>query len=110
MIVMYIGVIVEQSLSNRDVLNDIKIIERNIVDADNWIETKVTVTKEQIYNISKFICDGWYMHFWSGRNVLVIFRDKVFELNYDNKDTWKEAVEYGISVGIKREQLDFPIE
>jgi hypothetical protein len=50
------------------------------------------------------------MHFWDGRDVIAIFKNKVFEFNYDDKSTWSEAVDYGRSQGIPDEQLDFIIE
>ena len=34
----------------------------------------------------------------------------IFEFNYDKKETWKAAVNYGLSLGIPKEQLDFLIE
>lgn len=50
------------------------------------------------------------MHFWRGRDIVAIFQGKKFEFNYDNKDSWSPVIEYGLSVGIPREQLDFPID
>lgn len=41
---------------------------------------------------------------------MVVFKDKTFEIDYDDKETWKEAVDYGLSLGIPAEQLDFLIE
>ncbi len=50
------------------------------------------------------------MHFWDNRNIIVAFKDKIFEIDYDDKGTWKNAIDYGISIGIPKEQLDFSIE
>ena len=50
------------------------------------------------------------MHFWKDRDVIAIFKDKKFEFNYDDKSTWKDVVNYGLSLGIPKEQLDFLIE
>jgi hypothetical protein len=50
------------------------------------------------------------MHFWKGRGIIAIFKDKIFEFNYDDKATWSEAISYGTSLGIPKEQLDFLIE
>ena len=50
------------------------------------------------------------MHFWkSDKNIIAIFKDKVFKFNYDVKDSWKEVLDYGISIGIPVQELDFPI-
>lgn len=107
---MYKGVIVEQSLTDTVILSSLDIQNRNVIDAQNWIEMTVFVTEEQIEKLSSLLRDGWYMHFWCGRSVKVLFKNKVFEINYDDKSTWKSAVDYGMSIGIPYEQLDFPID
>lgn len=107
---MYKGVIVEQSITDITILSSLDVQNRNVIDAQNWIETTVFVTEEQIEKLSSLLRDGWYMHFWSGRSVKVIFKNKVFEINYDDKSTWNSAVQYGMSIGIPYEQLDFPID
>ncbi|HUT21776.1 MAG TPA: hypothetical protein VMX18_00005 [Candidatus Bipolaricaulota bacterium] len=110
----YKGVIVEESLEDNRILNDFKIIEFRISKeenpADRWHLYTVQVSKEDIVRLSKNIKQKWYMHFWKGRNVIAIFKDKKFEFNFDDKSTWKPVVEYGLSLGIPKEQLDFPID
>lgn len=110
----YKGVIVEESLEDNRILNDFKIIEFRISKeenpADRWHLYIVQVSKEDIVRLSKNIKQKWYMHFWKGRNVIAIFKDKKFEFNFDDKSTWKPVVEYGLSLGIPKEQLDFPID
>lgn len=111
----YIGTIVEESLDDNRVLNGVEIIRFKITKdddpAERWHLYKVRVSKEDIENLSKYLKAGkWYMHFWDGRDVIAIFKNKVFEFNFDNKSTWRGAVEYGRSQGIPDEQLDFIIE
>ncbi len=69
------------------------------------------ISQEEIEKLQKYLKreGGWYMHFWKGKNVKVVFRDKIFEINSDDKETWKDAVAYGLSVGVPKEQLDFLI-
>lgn len=50
------------------------------------------------------------MHFWNGNQVIAVFPGKVYKFQHSNKSTWKDAVEYGKSIGIPEEQLDFIIE
>jgi hypothetical protein len=50
---------------------------------------------------------GWYGHFWRDNEIVVIFNGKKFILDKNNKETWKEAINYGLSQNIKEEQLDF---
>jgi len=70
----------------------------------------VSATDKQIETLTSQIRSGWYAHFWKGRKLLVVFRGKKFALESRDKSTWKEAVEYGKSVGIPEEQLDFPTD
>ncbi|MCR4323053.1 MAG: hypothetical protein NUV61_03110 [Candidatus Azambacteria bacterium] len=111
----YKGTVVEESLEDNRILNELEITGFRISSDEDpqsrWHLYTVKVSEEDILKLSKCISPGkWYMHFWSGRNVIAVFRDKTFEFNYDNKATWKEAVDYGLSVGTPREQLDFLIE
>ena len=40
----------------------------------------------------------------------ILFKGKRFEIKFSDKSTWKDAVNYGLSIGIPAEQLDFAIE
>jgi hypothetical protein len=68
------------------------------------------VSQEEILELEKIIKQGWYAHFWNGKEVIAVFRNKTFSFVHNNKSTWKPAVNYGLSLGISREQLDFPID
>ena len=109
----YKGIIVEESLSDNRILNDLKIIKVGISKEENpqgrWHLYTVRVSKEDIDNLSQNIKPKWYMHFWKGREVIAIFKDKKFEFNFDNKAELVPVVDYGLSLGIPKEQLDFPI-
>ncbi len=68
----------------------------------------VHATDKQIGALSSQVKRGWYAHFWKDQRLVVVFRGEKFEFKSRDKSTWKEAVEYGKSVGIPEEQLDFP--
>ena len=111
----YKGTIVEESLEDNRILNDMNIIGFRISKDDNpadrWHLYTVQVTKSDIEKVSRYIKPGtWYMHFWKGTDVIVVFKGKVFEFQHDKKETWKDACEYGRSLGIPEEQLDFVVE
>lgn len=110
----YKGVIVEESLNDSRILNDFKIVDFKISEEENpsdrWHLYTVHVSKDDIDRLSKNIKQKWYMHFWNGCDVIAIFKDKKFEFNFDDKSTWKPVIEYGLSLGIPKEQLDFPID
>ena len=110
----YKGTIVEESLNDNRVINNFKIIGFRISSDDNpedrWHLYTVSVTPEDMEQLSKNIKPKWYMHFWRNREVVVIFSGQKFEFNYDDKSSWIPAVEYGLSIGISKEQLDFLID
>ncbi|MDO4283054.1 MAG: hypothetical protein Q4D02_05385 [Clostridia bacterium] len=107
---MYKGIIVEQSLEDISILKSVQILDvENSTDSD-WVLYRVNVNEDEIKKLAGYLKEEWYMHFWKNREVIVVFRNKIFHLNYDDKSTWKDALNYGISHGIAEEQLDFPIE
>jgi hypothetical protein len=110
----YRGTIVEESLEDNRVLNGLEITSFRISSAENpadrWHLYSVKVSEDDILRLSRNIKAGkWYMHFWKGRSIKAVFNGKVFEFDYDDKSTWKDAVAYGRSVGIPEEQLDFVV-
>lgn len=111
----YTGTIVEESLSEPGVLDEIRIVGFKISSGEGseerWHLYTVEVKKEQIEKISHCLkSEKWYAHFWKGKEVIVAYKDKTFAFNFDDKESWKPAVEYGVSIGIPLKQLDFPIE
>ncbi len=107
----YTGTIVSESLIDKSVLNSLKVTRSEVSPTLGWHLLTVEVSVEEIQNLSQNIeSNKWYMHFWKGSNVIVVFKDKTFEFNYDDKESWNPVVEYGLSIGIPEEQLDFPIE
>ena len=110
----YKGTIIEESLEDNRIINDIEIvgfrISKDENPADRWHLYTVKVTKDIIQKFSRYIKAGWYMHFWNGNDVTAVFKDKVFEFKHDQKETWKDACDYGRSMGIPEKQLDFLIE
>ncbi|MFH0869377.1 MAG: hypothetical protein V1839_04075 [archaeon] len=112
--VTYKGCVIEESLEDNRILNELKIVKFKITNEENpsarWHMYTVKVSKKDIEKLSKTIKHKWYMHFWKDRNVIAIFKDRKFEFNFDDKSTWEHAIAYGLSVGIPKEQLDFPID
>ena len=108
------GTIVEESLEDNRILNDVEIIGFRISNeeepGDRWHLYTVKVSTDDIQKLSQLIKSKWYMHFWKDRDIIVVFKGKFFEFNYDDKSSWKDAVEHGLSLGIPSEQLDFVIE
>jgi len=108
---MYKGTIIENSLSDKSILDKLKI--KKTYHSGDWILHDVHVDGEQIIELSKYLANGpWYIHLWKqGEDeIKVIFKDKIFDIKFSDKSTWADAVTYGKSIGIPEEQLDFPID
>jgi hypothetical protein len=111
----YKGTIVQESLIDDRKLNDFEVVKFKVTDdekpEDRWHLFTVLASEESINKLaSNLKPEKWYAHFWTGDNVIAIFPNKTFNFKYSDKSTWTEAVEYGKSLGIPEEQLDFLIE
>ncbi len=105
------GTIIENSLSDKNILKKVQITKT--WSSDDWILHSVLVNKNLIPELSKSLDNGpWYIHLWEqGKDyVTVVFKDKIFNIKYSDKNTWSEAIAYGKSIGIPAEQLGFPID
>ena len=109
----YKGIIVEESFEDNRDINGLSVsqvvITRQENPAERWHIYTVHLSEKEIERLAQCIKPGWYMHFWSGREVVAVYRGRTFKFDYDNRETWKPAVDYGLSVGIPLRQLDFPI-
>ena len=105
---MYKGTIIEQSLKDVSVLNEMQIIEKNEESSTGWILYTVLASKEQLLKLENLINDyKWYTHFWNDQEIIIVFKDKIFEIDKRNMSEIQKAVEHGIQIGIPEEQLDF---
>lgn len=106
---LYKGLVIKNSLIDSSILNQFNVV-KTAVDDDwelFWIETD----EKGIDLIAKNLSGNeWYADFANGDNGIVIFKDKIFKMNVHDKATWQPAKEYGISIGIPSEQMDFGFE
>lgn len=101
----------ENSLTDKKILTQLKVL-KSWVDGD-WKLHKVMLNRDQALNLAQYLKDGlWYMHFWepNKENILVVFRNKNFDITYSNRSTWGPVLEYGKLLGIPEQQLDFLID
>ncbi len=108
------GCIVEESLIDNRKLNDIEVVKVRITNEEEpekrWHIYNSLLTEKEIDNLHSNLKQGWYMHFWKGNEMIVLFKGKKFVLDFDNRKTWKPAIDYGLSIKIPREQLAFEME
>lgn len=114
------GCFISEGLKDPRILNLYNCFKFRITDDSLPLDDKGTIGRWHMFWIEVPDSDfevfkdnmkyNWYGHFWNGNKIVAIFEGKMFELDKENKDTWKGAIEYGISQNISKEQLDFLTE
>jgi len=117
------GVIIEESLEDTSVLNNVKILSTKVELVTNehktpwikqWTLHKIEVPAEKAAEVAEKISAAldrehdWYADYKTDTEHYIIYRDKVFHItNRSDKKQYDEAKAYGISVGIPEYQVDF---
>jgi len=104
----YHGIIVDVSQKDKIIFRKLNILGKKKV--DDWVMYKVEVSfndlDKVIGELQDNLVDGFYFHFYKGDELIVVFKEKLFKVNI-GKSNWSEVIEYGMSLGIPKEQLDF---
>ncbi|HDZ54585.1 MAG TPA: hypothetical protein ENI19_03750 [Candidatus Nealsonbacteria bacterium] len=111
---MYHSIIIEESLENPRILENYRILRTKFSERQNWHLHIVEIT-EPVEDAIKEIQNAMigdrpdYFHIYDeGKDLIVIFKDKVFNIDPNNKSTWQEARAFGaFKLSIPAEQLDF---
>ncbi len=112
---MWKGVIIEQSLSEKTILEKVKIVKiRKTIDKitkKNWTLYDVKVEdyklKEVVELGKKTIKQSWWMAFKTEEDAVIIFKDKAFRFKRSEIEKQKEIRDYSISVGVPEKQSQF---
>jgi hypothetical protein len=119
----YQGVIIEESLGDKKVLEKVKILSTKVEDVVDkhktpWLKkwtlhvVEIPEGKEEeiAQDISKTLENkhtSWYADFKNTETHYIIFRNKIFKIDRRSKKQYEEATKYGISLGIPSYQVDF---
>jgi len=118
----YIGTIIEESLENKDILKEVKVLSKKIEQVTErhktpwlkqWTLCEVEIGADKAAKISNELSEAlegahnWYADFKNDRLHFIIFRNKVFRIDRQNKEQYNQAKKYGISLGIPEYQVDF---
>lgn len=118
----YKGVIIEESLVDTSIIQELDIISHEvemITEAeetpwlDRWTMDTVLIPEERIEEyaerLSKLIevkhCGNWYCDFRNNKYHYVIFSNKVFCLDRTKKEDYGKMQEYALSIGLPKHQL-----
>ncbi len=118
----YQGIIIEESLTSKEVLKSVKVISTKVEPVtkkhqtpwlSEWtlhtVEIPETEAQKIAHEISKSLESehSWYANFKNATHYYIIFRDKVFYIDRKNKIQYDKAKLHGISLGIPEYQVDF---
>jgi len=119
----YKGVIIEESLSNSNVLKDIAIAKtrREKVTSKHktpwltqWTLHTIEIPEENMDTFADMLSksfevqhSAWYIDFKNETFHFIIFPNKVFKINLENPVLYKNARRYGESLGIPFYQMQF---
>ncbi len=121
----YQGVIIEESLDNKEILNNVKIIKTKVSPTTEkhktpwvkqWTMHTVEITEENADEIAEQLSQSldkehsWYADFKNVNYHFIIYRGKVFKVDLKNPTLYKDAKNYGIGLGIPAYKVDFAPE
>src|SRR5579885_1410768 len=81
----------------------------NKVEFENsdWIVYGVEVDEDSAAAIQSNMIEGKYFnHMYNEKELIIIYKERIFKVTKD-QSTWKEADEYGKSIDIPEDQLNF---
>jgi len=114
---MWKGVIIEESLTDKLLLALVRVVqskktaleeeEEKGVFTLHSIELDDSKLDEFVKTAQQSIKNSYYLHICKDNEMIVVFKDKVFNLSSNDLTKINEARDYGISIGILKEQMPF---
>lgn len=121
----YRGVIIEESLENKEVLKLVNILETKVKPVTErektpwlkqWTLHTVEIPRERAKEVAVALShsldehhqSSWYADFKNDAEHFIIFRNKVFHLDRSKPHEYAAVTAYGRKRGIPEYQLDFP--
>ena len=116
------GVIIEESLADKSVLKDVKVISTKVERVrekhqtpwiKQWTLHTVEVPGDKAQTIAEIISraldseHAWYADFKNDSTHFITFRNKVFKIDRRSEEQYSEATKYGVSLGIPDYQVNF---
>ena len=104
------GIIIDQEFENKSFPATFEVFAKK--KSGDWKIYGIKIDDLEIEDIIKKIQDNmksdeaWYAHLYNDKELIVIFKDKVFRVT-PYISTWGKIINYGKNLGIPDEQLDF---
>ena len=122
----YKGVIIEESLQEPLILKELTILETKVEPItsehetpwlNQWTLHTVEIPEEDAEAVAEKLSKSfdkhhpdWYADYKNDEYHFIIYAGKVFKVELSNPVLYKDAKEYGISIGIPEYQVDFAPE
>lgn len=118
----YSGIIIEESLDYKSVLEKLKVLKTEIEPVTEshqtpfvkqWTMHTVDISECDLDEITEEIGKSldkehaWFADFKNEHYHYVIFLNKVFKVDLTKSSQYDEVVEYGLKLGIPKHQLGF---
>lgn len=118
----YKGVIIEESLSDKLILKSVKTLNTRIEQVTpkhktpwlkRWTLRTVEIKENVADSFAKTISNSietlhksWYVDFKNNKYHFIVYPGKIFRVDFTNS-SYKEARDWGISIGIPKYQMQF---
>jgi|SRR6185312_6092740 len=122
----YKGVIIEESLRNKEILKGVTILNTKIeVVTDHhktpwlrqWTLHTVEIPEDMADSFAEKMSKAidtehtsWYADYKNDKYHFIIYADKIFKVDLENPILYRNAKDYGVSIGIPEYQVDFAPE
>jgi len=119
----YKGVIIEESLKDKEILNEVQILSTKVEQVTEkhqtphlkqWTLHTVEVDENKADEAAKKVSRGlesepnsWYADYKNEETHYIIFPGRIFKVDRKSKEQYEEATKYGLSLGIPDYQVDF---
>lgn len=114
--------VIEESLDDKSILKSLNIIETKVEEVTEehktpwipqWTLHKVEIPESKADDVAEKLSDSldkehnWYADFKNDQYHYIIYRGKVFKVDLGSPVLYRDAKQYGISLGIPEYQVDF---
>ena len=118
------GNVIAEGLEDPRVVKDLSVYRAAISGTNRPIDAQGTLGRRHYYwfmcgddekggvvaLLRRELLPDWYAHRWDEGAITVVFRDAVFDVDRHDRQTWREAIAHGRSLGITEKELDFLTE
>ncbi|MCH5171116.1 MAG: hypothetical protein J1F24_07500 [Oscillospiraceae bacterium] len=104
----YTGCIIEESMKDKTILNEFRIVESVTDDGTSYIvEIDESKIDDIVLKLQAAMSDEkiWYTDLKNCNFHYIIYNDRIFKVNRDFPEQYEEAKEYGLKRGIPEDYL-----